>query len=33
MKEHASDPYCVLNEYHRQDPAGRVGKMTCTTGG
>ncbi len=32
MKEHSPDLYRVLNEYYRQDPAGRVGKMTCTTG-
>ncbi len=31
MKEHAPDLYRVLSEYYRQDPAGRVGKMTCTT--
>jgi Mlc titration factor MtfA (ptsG expression regulator) len=32
MKEHAPDLYRVLNEYYRQDPAERVGRMTCTTG-
>jgi Mlc titration factor MtfA (ptsG expression regulator) len=29
MKKHAPDLYRVLNEYYRQDPAERVGKITC----
>jgi MtfA peptidase len=33
MKEHAPDLYRVLNEYYRQDPAERVGKMTCIAAG
>jgi MtfA peptidase len=32
MKEQAPDLYRVLREYYRQDPAGRVGRNTCTTG-
>jgi Mlc titration factor MtfA (ptsG expression regulator) len=32
LKEHSPDLYRVLNEYYRQDPAERVGKMTCETG-
>lgn len=31
MKELAPDLYRVLKEYYRQDPAERVGRMTCTT--
>jgi hypothetical protein len=33
MKEHSPDLYRVLKEYYRQDPAERVGKKTCMTGG
>jgi MtfA peptidase len=31
LKEQSPDLYRVLKEYYRQDPAERVGKMTCTT--
>ncbi len=29
MTEESADLYRVLSEYYRQDPAARVGKMTC----
>jgi Mlc titration factor MtfA (ptsG expression regulator) len=30
MIEHAPDLYRVLQEYYRQDPAGRVLRNNCT---
>jgi len=31
LKEHSHELYRVLNEYYRQDPAQRTGRMTCVS--